>query len=570
MKRANFYFAIKLILLVTLVDCQNRKQPAEYTPTSIIVCGTTATDKAWFTSGKKAVLFEGLGKVHFAITTKNKEVQRYFDQGLMLAIGFNHAEAARSFFEATRLDSTCAMAYWGLSYVLGPNYNAGMEPDNYERAFENSREAIRLSSKSSTKEKLLIDALAKRYPPKPVENRMSFDQDYSNALKKVYEQFPDDAEIGALYVESLMDLHPWDLYEKDGKPKLWTPQIVTILEKLIKNNPSHIALHHFYIHAVEASKNPERGLESSAVLEKAAPNSSHLIHMPSHIYIRTGLYHEGSVSNQRAVIVDSTYLAGTFAQGAFPLVYFPHNYHFLAATATLEGNFKSAMQAAEKMAEFTRKDLMRSADWATLQHYYTIPYHVAIKFEKWDYILGRADKDTVSLKYPRAIRHYAKGLALVGKNRISDAVTELSQLKYLSKDPAIQKLTIWNINTLSSILEIACLVLEADILGKKGQLAASEQLLRQAVLLEDALNYNEPPDWFFSVRHYLGSALLRNNKYKEAELVYKKDLEIFPLNGWALNGLQIAQLKQGMATEAGETRKWLVKAWKWADQSPSP
>jgi len=539
----HIFFKILSASLIFLAACERTKTSADYTPTSITICKTAASDKSWYSTKEKASLFDGLGNIHFPITTIKPEAQQYFDQGLMLAIGFNHAEAARSFFEATRIDSTCAMAYWGFSYVLGPNYNAGMEPDNYERAYQNVQKAVRLSAKCSAMESLLIKALSKRYPSEPVQNRKPYDQAYSDALKEIYRQFPDEADVAVFYAESLMDLHPWDLWEKDGRPKPWTPEIVSILEKSLLKSPDHIGLHHLYIHAVEASKQPGRALASAAFLEKAAPNASHLLHMPSHIYIRTGRYHQGSAANLKAVKVDSMYLAGTYAQGAFPLVYFPHNYHFLAATATLEGDFPQAMHAATKVSEFTKKDLLDKPGWATLQHYYTIPYHVAIKFGKWDRIVDMVARDTVRLKYPVAIRHYALGLTFLAKGQISKAKVELMKLKNLAKDPDIAKLTIWDINSMSSILQIASLVLEGEILSKEGTLATSEQLLKEAVKLEDALNYNEPPDWFFSVRHNLGNVLLENKKFEEAKLIFMQDLEVFPMNIWAQAGLKKAKEK---------------------------
>jgi tetratricopeptide (TPR) repeat protein len=559
------HLGITSILLLGLITCQPRPKEAPYTPTAILVCGTAETDTAWFSSGKKAQLFDGLGNLHFPITTTHPEVQRYFDQGLMLATGFNHAEAARSFFEATRLDSTCAMAYWGLSYVLGPNYNAGMDPDNYVRAYESIQKAISLASNGTPKEKALIDAMAKRYPANAVVDRAPNDVAYADAMKKVHEQFPDDADIGALYAESAMDLHPWDLFEKDGTAKSWTPEILSLLETLLKKCPQHITLHHLYIHAVEASTQPERGIQSAVLLDKEAPNSSHLVHMGAHIYIRTGDYHSGSIANQKAVIVDSIYLTGSYAQGAFPLAYLPHNYHFLAATATFEGNYKWAIEAAEKMAEITKKGVLAKPAWATLQHYYTIPYFVAAKFDKWDYIVDRVKNDTLSLPYPKAIRHYALGLALAANNKLEEATAELDHLKALSKDPDIHALTIWSINSLGSVLQIASLVLEADILARQSDFKTSEQLLKSAIQLEDALNYNEPPDWIFPVRHYLGALYLKNQKYKEAELVYKTDLSLFPMNGWALKGLASAQQQLEKQSEAKATQDLLVKAWKWSD-----
>jgi tetratricopeptide (TPR) repeat protein len=556
---------ILLLFLGLLTACESREKPSENITTAQVICRTEPTDKAWYSSGQKAPLFDSLGSIHFPITTRNQEVQRYFDQGLMLAVGFNHAEAARSFYEATRLDSTCAMAYWGFSYVLGPNYNAGMESDNYERAYAAIQRAIHLSTRCTTKEKALIKALAKRYTAKPVNDRKPYDEAYSKAIKQVHERFPDDADVAALYAESLMDMHPWDLWEHDGRPKPWTPGIIATLEKLMIRNPNHIALNHYYIHAVEASKTPERGLKSAAILSKVAPRASHLVHMPSHIYIRTGNYHEGSLSNQQAVKVDSVYLMGIYAQGAFPLSYFPHNYHLLVATATLEGNYQLAMTAAQKVAENTRKKLMPDPAWSTLQHYYTIPYHVAIKFANWDELLRMCQTDTVKLKYPTAIRHYARGLALVGKQQLPKAKLELQQLDKLTTDPDIGKLKLGGINPMSSILEIARRVLKAEILAQEGQLASSIKLLQEAVVLEEALNYQEPPDWFFSVRHNLGAILLRAKRYHEAEAVFANDLSVFPRNGWALSGLHKAQMSQGLTEKAQQTQVLLKKAWKWAD-----
>lgn len=554
-----------LLGLGPLLSCQPKQKPADNPPTSIVVCGTMPTDKDWYGANEKAMLFDSIGNIHFPITTRSQEAQRYFNQGLMLAVGFNHAEAARSFYEATRLDSTCAMAYWGFSYVLGPNYNAGMEPDNYERAYTAIQQAIRLSGHCTDKEKALIQALAKRYPATPVDDRKPFDEAYSTALRQVHEQFPDDADIAGFYAESLMDLHPWDLWEKDGRPKPWTPAIVTVLETLMARNPDHIALNHYYIHAVEASPTPERGLRSAAILGKVAPRASHLVHMPSHIYIRTGNYHEGSIRNQQAVAIDSIYLMNKHAQGAFPLVYFPHNYHLLVATATLEGNYAWAMRSAQKTAENTNKKWMAQPAWCALQHYYTIPYHVAIKFSRWDEVLRMCNADTVRLAYPTAIRHYARGLALVGKGKLAQAKLELQQLDQLTTNPDMGKLLVGPVNSMRSILEIARRVLKADILANEGQLDRSIGVLREAVALEDALGYNEPPDWFFPVRHTLGATLLKAKRYAEAEAVFAKDLTIFPHNGWALSGLHQAQLGQGLTDKAGQTRVALTQAWKWAD-----
>jgi tetratricopeptide (TPR) repeat protein len=255
-----------------------------------------------------------------------------------------------------------------------------------------------------------------------------------------------------------------------------------------------------------------------------------------------------------------------YAQGAFMLNYFPHNYHLLVATATMEGNYRLAMESARKVAENTNKKLMADPAWCTLQHYYTIPYHVAIKFSQWDELLRMCRDDTVRLKYPTAIRHYARGLALVGKQQLLKAKLELQELNKLTADPDIAKLAIGGINPMNSILEIARRVLNAEIMAQEGQFPSSIRLLNEAVALEDGLNYQEPPDWFFPVRHTLGAVLLKAKRYSEAEAVFAQDLTVFPRNGWALSGLHQAQLSQGAIEKAQQTQTVLNLAWKWADK----
>ncbi len=299
---------LTLFSVVLLLGCKNNNETKEKTSQVVGCYSPKTTDKDWYTSGTKAPMFTGVEGINFKISTTNKEVQDYFNQGLMLAYGFNHAEAARSFYEATRLDSTCAMAYWGFAYVLGPNYNGGMEEDNFERAYNATVKAQSLSKNCTPKEMALIKALASRYSEHPPKDRTPLDIAYAAEMKKVYTQYPSDPDIGALYADALMNLHPWDLYEKQTKkPNDWTPEILAVLEHLMKINPTHPGAHHFYIHAVEASATPEKALASAKLLETLVPGAGHLLHMPSHIYINTGDYHLGTLSNLRAVEVDSIY-----------------------------------------------------------------------------------------------------------------------------------------------------------------------------------------------------------------------------------------------------------------------
>jgi len=558
-------FFLTIFGLSTACNRLPKKQPdSTQQGAAVIGCMPKTTDKAWYTAGTKAPLLTGLEGIDFNISTNNKEAQAYFNQGMMLAYGFNHAEAARSFFEASRLDSTCAMAYWGFAYVLGPNYNAGMEEDNYQRAYQAIQKAIAFAGNCTTKEKALISALSARYVAAPPTNRADLDKAYAAAMQKVYHTYPDDADISALYAESLMDMHPWDLYDKKTKmPKPWTPEIVNILEQLIQQYPQHPGAPHFYIHAVEASAQPERGLAAADLLMTLVPGSGHLVHMPSHIYIWTGDYHRGSLANIAAIRADSTYITSCHAQGAYPLAYYPHNYHYLAATATLEGNARLAWEAAKNVQEKTAKDIMLQPGWGTLQHYYTVPYFVAVKFALWDSILAMP-LPAKELIYPRAILHYARGMAFLGKHQITKAENELGRLKELARDTVLKTMTIWNINNMQDIVQIAVHVLCGELYKNKKEYSKAYSEYHKAIAIEDNLNYNEPPDWFFSVRHHLGRALLEAGSYAEAEKIYRQDLDTWKENGWALSGLYEALQKQGKAT-AADVKKRFDKAWQYAN-----
>ncbi|MCL6295199.1 tetratricopeptide repeat protein [Jejuia spongiicola] len=562
-----------LISLSLFLSCKNNKSTEESIliskspPSSKYTCVPQVTDSEWYKKDNIAPLLEGYDAINYPITTDNVLVQRYFNQGMTLAYGFNHAEAARSFYYATKLDPTCAMAFWGYAYVLGPNYNAGMEDDNYQRAYQAIQKAIELSSNATKKEKDFIKVMALRYASEPPEDRTDLDTQYSNALKKLYDKYPDDTEISTLYAESLMNLHPWDLNEKDGTEKPWTVEIVSLLEKLIAQNPKHPGAHHFYIHAVEASKTPERSDASAKLFDEGlVSGSGHLLHMPSHTYIRTGEYHKGTLSNIAAVKADSTYVTTCHAQGAYPLGYYPHNYHFMAATATLEGNSHWAMIGANKVSEHVHPEIMKQPGWGTLQHYYTIPYYVAVKFKKWDDILNMK-LETYDLNYPKAIKHYAEGMAHLGKGDLNKAKAELEALKILTENESLKDVTIWGINSVYDLVIIASKVLDAEILASESvkNYKASIVLLKEAVAMEDALNYNEPPDWFFSIRHHLGKVLILNGQKRLAIKIYQEDLDRLPKNGWAYHGLKQAYSDLGDLKNVYKIDELIAKSWKHAD-----
>ncbi|MFD1096464.1 hypothetical protein [Salegentibacter chungangensis] len=561
---------ISVLIAALLFSCKDKPEQEEKVlvkkaPTSKYSCVPAVTDTLWYSQDRKAPLFDGLNAVNFPISTKNKEVQRYFNQGLVLAYGFNHAEAARSFYYATKLDPECAMCYWGYAYVLGPNYNAGMEAGNYERAYDAIQKARKLSANTTKKEKALIEAMAKRYTEEAPEDRTDLDLAYSKAMKKVSDNFPNDPDIYAMYVESLMDMHPWDLYDKEGRPKEWTPEIVNLLEKAIETNPKHPGAHHFYIHAVEASNTPERAYKSAKAFDDdLVPGAGHLVHMPSHVYIRTGDYHKGTLANIRAVEADSNYVTLCHAQGAYPLAYYPHNYHFMAATATLEGNRKYAELGANKVSELVHPDLMKEPGWGTLQHYYVIPLYVMVKLGDWDGILNSGMK-TYGLPYPEAVKHYARGMAYLGEKQPEKAKAELKSLQKLGKDESLKEVSVWEINTVDNLVQIASKVLNAEILASENNYQESIALLKEAVAIEDALNYDEPPDWFFSVRHHLGAVQNEAGKYQDAIATYKEDLKKLPKNGWAYTGLRMAYQKLGDKENLAKTEKLLKESWAYSD-----
>jgi len=376
-------------------------------------------------------------------------------------------------------------------------------------------------------------------------------------------KYPEHADVGALYAESLLNLHPWNLWNEDGTPKDWTPRILEALENLINLHPNHPGIHHFYIHAIEASKTPEKGLASAKALDSGiVPGAGHLMHMPSHIYIRTGDYHEGSLANIAAIESDSFYITACRAQGAYPLIYHPHNEHFLAATATLEGNKEWAIQAAEQMSTSISKQLMEKPEWGVLQHFYTIPYHIYVKFGEYDRILNMPTLDTTII-YPEIIKTYAFGMAYLGRDDLNKAQEFLTTIKELRKDPKLEKVSMGP-NSVAAIAEIAELVLEGELYAQMGKSKLAIDVLREAVKKEDQLAYIEPPDWFFSVRHNLGQLYLDLGMYNDAKQVYEEDLARLPKNGWSLSGLKYVYKAQNNEIAYKEIASSFDKSWEHA------
>lgn len=554
------------LFFLFLPGCRQATTPPVMMPEpAVMQCAPTFTDADWYAKGSPAPLFKGMDKISFPVTTSSAEAQRYINQGLLLAYSFNHAEAARSFYQAIRLDSMCAMAYWGYAYVLGPNYNAGMEPDSYPRAYRAIQKALALSRQCSDREKALINAMAKRYARVEPVDRSAMDSAYMVALREAHKDFPADVDIAVMYAESYMDMHPWDLWARDGARKPWTSDILEAIATAIQLDPRHPGGHHLQIHAWEASRTPEQAMASADLLDGGlVGEAGHLVHMPSHIYIHTGDYIKGAMANVRAVQKDSLYVTQCHAAGAYPLTYYPHNYHFLAACATLAGNSALAIDAARKMSEMSNHKGMLSPGMGTFQHYYSIPDYVLVKFGRWDDILALQPVDS-SLIGVRAIRHYARGMAFAGQGQLARAAAESAALSAMAAMDTFRTMTIWEINSLAEILRIADHVLKGEILAAKKNFEEAELAFMAAIALEDGLQYNEPPDWFFSVRHHLGAMLLLAGKPEQALAVFAEDLANFPKNGWALNGQVAALTALGQKSEAQALEQQFDKAWSWAD-----
>lgn len=510
----------------------------------------------------QAPLLDNLGQYTLEVTTQSKDALRFFNQGLIMANAFNHLEAARSFREAVRLDSTFAMAHWGIAYVLGPNYNTSGNLGEIQEIRNAVSKAKEYSANISPWEKALVNAITIKFP---ADNTETNAEGYAEAMRSAYREFPENDIMATLFAESIMNLHAWDLYEKKGgNPRPWTSEIVDALEKAMAVNPENPLANHLYIHAVEGAPDVEKGLTSADRLKTLVPSAGHLVHMPSHIYINTGHYYEGSLVNENAVKQDSIYIAKCKVEGVYPQMYYPHNYHFLAATAALEGRGARAIEASFKMSEIIGKNYLHEPGFETTQHYITIPYNVLVKFAQWEKILSLPSPGD-SLHYPKAIWHYARGMAYANIDKVNLAKTELDSLVALANEEDVRSMLIWEINKMSDVARIAELVLRAEIAKGEGSLSQSVNYLQEAAALEDGLNYNEPPDWFFSVRHLLGDVYLRLGQYQPAEKVYREDLQTFPRNGFALNGLYHCLVKQGNMDEAAAVKEEFIKAWQRAD-----
>jgi tetratricopeptide (TPR) repeat protein len=509
---------------------------------------------------EKAALIQGLGTHQRKVDTRSPQAQQFFDQGLVLAYGFNHAAAGRAFAEALRLDPSCAMCAWGVALVLGPHINAAMEASATSPAWEASAEAKRLASGASPADRALIDALAKRYSPMPGAERKPLDEAYAEAMRGVAKSYPKDADVQTLAAEALMDLHPWDLWERSGEAKPWTQEILTLLERALSLDQRHPGANHFMIHAVEASKQPERALANAERLRTLVPGAGHLVHMPAHIYIRTGRYWDSVEANRAAIAADAKSSQASCHGTLYDLAYVPHNVHFLWAGAAFAGAGGVAVDAAKETSEGVDLAKLREPGLGMLQNYWVTPLYAWVRFGHWDEILAAPEPDA-DLAYPRGLRHWARGIALLRQEKTAEAAAELSKLEPIAKDPALKKVTIFDLYDTAQLLAIAREHLAGEVAFAQGQREKGVERVRAALALEEALPYDEPPPWPLPMRHVLGAMLLEMEKPADAEAVYRADLETYPENGWALRGLSRALAAQGKAAAAAEVETRFRRAW---------
>lgn len=504
---------------------------------------------------------QNLGVHKFPVTTKSERAQRFINQGVNLAYGFNHAEAARAFAEAARLDPDCAMAYWGHALVLGPNINAAMAPEDELKALALIQKAASLKSKASARERAYIDALAQRYTGK-AEDRQKADRAFAGAMRALTRTYPNDLDAKTIFAESLMDLRPWNYWTRDGEPYAETREIQAALADVIARHPNHPGALHYWVHLWEPTDTPERAEAEADRLLPLMPGAGHMVHMPAHIYMRVGRHADVVMSNQLAVKADEDYIAQCRAQGMYPLGYYPHNIHFVWMGATASGRRALALSSARKVAASIPQEALSTVP--ILQGFLVVPYWAMVRFAQWPEILAGTGPrhDT---PFTRGAWRYARAMAFTATGRLVDAEQELAELGKQVDDPSLKAPVTFSSNSGFAILRIAREVVAGEIAAKRKDWDIATLHLDRAIRYEDALIYQEPPDWHAPVRQNLAAVLLAAGRPDEAETVYWEDLKKNPNNGWSLFGLAQALKAQGKDDEAAAITERFRQAWKDAD-----
>lgn len=515
-------------------------------------------------SSSIAGLYRGFNGYARQVTTASPEAQRWFNQGIQLLYGYNHDEAIRSFEKAAELDPSCAMAWWGSAYARGLHINNPLMSETQSRlAHEAAQKAQRALDNETPVERALVAAVSKRYAWPAPQDRAPLDQAYADAMEEVWHQFPQDADAGALFAESLMNLQPWDLWTAAGAPKGRTLEIVAVLERTLAQHPQHPGANHFYIHAIEASPWPERGTAAAERLQDLVPGSGHLVHMPSHIFIRTGRYADAAIANEKAIAADEAYFK-TAPAPEFYNIYFLHNAHFLAYAAMMEGRYQTALAAARKIEKAIPREFLKNYV-VVADGFMPTALHVMIRFGRWNEILAEPAPQDWQL-FSRAERHFARSVAYSALGDTAAAQREIDLLDQVAKGLTDD----WKMgnNPAADVIAIARNMAAGELAFREGKTEEAFAMLRKAVKMEEALSYDEPPGWMQPVRHALGALLLADLQGAEAEAVYRADLARHPHNAWSLLGLKQALEQQGKDQQAQDLAAEVTAAWARADIEP--
>ena len=516
-----------------------------------------------------APLLNGLGSHSFTISSKVEGVQEYFNQGLIMAFAFNHAESIRSFKAAQKLDPNCAICFWGEALALGPNINvtsdgkAIMSPQDRLDAFERTNKAIALIEFASPKEKDFILTLKSRYNGDVNSSRVPLDIAYAEVMEALSSKYPDDTDAASLYAEALMNTMPWNYWAEDGNPKPDTIKVINTIESVLDKDPNHPLAIHLYIHAVEASSDPGRAEEAADRLADLVPGAGHLVHMPSHIYWRVGRYEDASLANIAAAKVDEEYIAQCNAQGFYPALYYPHNVHFLWAASTMEGMSDLSIESAIKVSNYVSPEQIRNIPF--LEFFHTIPLLSYVRFAKWDKVFSyeRPDDD---FKFSNSIFNYALSVAHAANGNTLEANRFQSMILNDIESEEVNAMVMAGHPT-KSLMKIASLLASGSIDMYSNKYSEAITSFKEAVIIQDTLPYTEPPFWYYPTRQTLGHALLMNNSFEEAALVFEKDLKDYPRNGWSYFGLHLAQNKLNNQEESIEALNKFKEIWGRADIS---
>ncbi len=538
--------ALLILILISLSFAQQHNHNSMSMPASV-------------TTKPTATLDAGVGNVDHPVSTKNAEAQKFFNQGLAYMYAFNHAEGIASFKHAAELDPSLAMAYWGIAFGLGTNYNVTADEKALAEAYKNLQKAIELAPKASQADRDYIDALSKRYAKDPKTDAKLLGNAYKAAMADLVKKYPDDLDAATLYAESMMNLKPWQLWSLDGKPAEGTLEIIAVLEGVLKRNPNHTGANHYYIHAVEAGPNPERGLAAAYRLGALAPSAGHLVHMPSHIYLRTGDWDEAIKSNELAIEADRNYILKSGSGGLYPMLYYNHNIHMLASSEAANGNYAASLKAARDLAANAGPNVKAAPMLEMFMPYAII---AMTRFQKWDDVLAEP-APPAEMMITTGFWRFARGMALAERGKPADAEKELAAMRAVgAKIPPETHLFT---TPVSVALKVADDLLSGEIALAKGDRRGAIAIFRTAVLSEGKVNYAEPRDWDLPTREWLGRALMKDGQYAEAEKAFREELERTPRNGRALFGLAEALSKQCKTTSAALVRKEFDNAWANAD-----